>query len=136
MSIDEFIEYTRLLEKNHVFIRKENHTVSIFCGDFNARSPLFWEGDSENKEGCVFNDILTLNHLEQFISEPTHVRDDVSQSCIDLICTDQPYILIDTVVLSSLDSRSKHNIIHGTIMLQELITACRSSDSKLARLVF
>ena len=55
------------------------------------------------------------NHLEQLISEPTHLRDDGSQSCIDLICTDQPYIFMDTGVFSSLDSRSKHNIIHSTL---------------------
>ena len=46
MTIDEFIEDTRLLEKSHDSIRKENPTISIFCEDFNARSPLFWEGDS------------------------------------------------------------------------------------------
>ena len=64
---------------------------------FIAGSPLFWEGDSENKEGWAFNDFLMSNHLEQLISEPTHVRDDRSQSCIDIICTDQPYIFMVTV---------------------------------------
>ena len=84
MPIDDFIQYTRLLQIIHDSIRKENPTVSNFCGDFNARSPLFWEGDTENKEGCVFNDFFMPNLLEQLISEPTHVRDDGSQSCIDL----------------------------------------------------
>ena len=55
------------------------------------------------------------NHLEQFISEPTRVREYGSQSCIDFICTDQPYIFMDMGVLSPLDSRSKHNIIHDTL---------------------
>ena len=71
-------------------IRKENPYVTIFCGDFNARSPVFWEGDSENFEGRLLNDLLTSNCLEQLICEPTHIRDDGSQSCID-ICTDQPF---------------------------------------------
>ena len=55
------------------------------------------------------------NYLEQLINEPTHIRDDGSQSCIALICTNQPYMFIGTEVLSSLDSHSKHNIIHGTL---------------------
>ena len=115
MSNDEFTEYTRLLEKIYESIRKEKPTVSILCGDLNARSPLFWEGDSDSNEGRLFNNFLISNHLEQLISEPTHVRDDGSQSCIDLICTDQPFIFTETGVLSSLDSCSKHNIIHGTL---------------------
>ena len=84
-------------------------------GDFIARSPLFWEGDSETQEGRLFNNFLISNHLEQLISEPTHARDDGSQSCIDLICTDQPYLFKETGVLPSLDPHPKHNIIHGTL---------------------
>ena len=48
MSNDDFAEYVRLLEKVYEYIRKENTTVSIPCGDFNARSTLFWDGVSEN----------------------------------------------------------------------------------------
>ena len=41
MSNDELVECMRLLENIHEPIRKENPTVSILCGDFNARSPMF-----------------------------------------------------------------------------------------------
>ena len=47
---NKIFEYTRSLEKLHESIKKENPMVSIFCDDFNARSSLFWEGDTENKE--------------------------------------------------------------------------------------
>ena len=47
--------------------KKENPMVSIFCGDFNARSPLFWEGDTENKEGRICNDFLMSSHLQPLI---------------------------------------------------------------------
>ena len=103
------------LENIDESIRKENPSVTIFSGDFNARSPLFWESDSENHQRRLFNNFLISNNLEQLISEPTHVRDDGSQSCIDLICTDQPYLFTETGVLSSLDPHSKHNIVHGTL---------------------
>ena len=103
------------LEKLHESLRKENSYVSNLCGDFNAKSPLFWEGDSENRQGRLLNNFLISNNLEQLISELTHVRDDGSQSCIYLICTDQPFLFTETGVLSSLDHHSTHNIIHGTI---------------------
>ena len=96
-------------------IRKENPALTIVCGDFNARSPLFWEGDNENELGRLFTDFLISNHLEQLISEPTHIRDDGSQSCIDLICTDQPFLFTETGTFPSLDTHSKHNIVHGTL---------------------
>ena len=99
-------------------MRKENPTVSILCGDFNVRIPMFWEGDTENNEGPLFTNYLISNFLEQLISEPTHVRDD--GTCIDLICTDQPFIFTDTGVLHSLASHSKHNIIHGSLNINML----------------
>ena len=115
MSNDELTQHMSLLENIYESIRKDNPTFFILCGDFNARSPMFWEGDSENHEGRLFNNFLISNHLEQLIDEPTHVRDDGSQSCIDLICTDQPSTFMETDVLSSLDPHSKHNIIHGSV---------------------
>ena len=42
MSNDELVEHMRLLENIYESIRKENPSVSILCGDFNARSPLIW----------------------------------------------------------------------------------------------
>ena len=115
MSNDELVEYMRSLENIYEFIWKGNPSGSILCGDFNARTPLFWEGDSENNAGRLPKNFLISNHLEQLIDEPTHVHDDESQSCPDLICTDQPFTFMETGVLSSLDPHSKHNIIHGTL---------------------
>ena len=73
---NEVVIYMNRLENSYDTIRKENPTGSILCGDFNARSPLFWEGDSENNEGRLLNELLICNHLEKLICEPTHVRDD------------------------------------------------------------
>ena len=117
MTNEEVVAYMNSMNKIYESISKENPYVSILCGDFNARSPIFWEGDSENSEGRLLNDLLISSSLEQLISEPTHVRDDGSQSCIDLICTNQPFMLAETGVLPSLDSHSKHNIIHGTMSI-------------------
>ena len=110
MSNDEVILYM-----NRLAISLKNPYMTVICGDFNSRSPIFWEGDSENFAGSLFSDLLISNNIEQLISEPTHVRDDGSQSCIDLICTNQPFVFMESEVMPSLDPCSKHNIIHGKI---------------------
>jgi len=115
LTSDEFDAYTNSLEHIYKCIRKENPAVTILTGDFNARSPLFCDHDIENKEGRTFNNFLLTNNLEELINEPTHIRDNGSQSCIDLLCTDQAYLFTKTGVYPSLDSHSKHNIIHGTL---------------------
>ena len=89
--------------------------MTIITGDYNSRSSLFWENDIENWEGRLFSHFLLSNNLEELINEPTHIRDDGTQTCIDLICTDQPYLFTDTGLLPTLDPHSKHNIIHGTL---------------------
>ena len=109
----DYDQVTNSIEKMYECIKNENPSVTTLTGDFNARSPSFWENDIDSKEGRVFNNFLMSNNLEQLINEPTHIRDD-SQSCIDLICTDQPFVFTQTGVLSSRDSHSNHNI-HGSL---------------------
>ena len=113
LTSSEFAEYTKSLVNIYESINKENPTMTIITEDFNARSPLFWEHDTENSRGCTLSNFIISNNLDELINELTHIRDDGSQSCIDLICTDQPLFFSETGVLPSLDSHSKHNIIYG-----------------------
>ena len=73
-------------------IKNEKHTATIFTGDYNCRSSLFWENDIENWIGRFFSHFLLSNNLVKFINEPT--RDDGTQTCIGLICTELPYIFL------------------------------------------
>ena len=58
----------------------------------------------------VLNSIPDLN-LTQLISEATHFfRDDCKPSCIDLIVTDQPNLVLESGVRPSLDKTVKHQI--------------------------
>ena len=120
IPIPAFNDYVISLEKILEMINKENPSAIILSVDFNARSPLFWEGDRESREGEIFSEFLISNNMEELIKEPTHIRDDGSQSCIDLICTDQPYLFVDSGVMPSLDSHSKHNITHGRLNFHSL----------------
>ena len=58
---------------------------------------------------------MLSNNLEELINEPTHIRDDGAQSCIDLICTDQANYFTETGVSPTLDVHSKHNIVYGNL---------------------
>ena len=115
LSSAEYDVYVKSLEQLYERINKENTAVTILTGDFNAWSPLFWKGDMETRERRILSNFLLSNNVEELINEPTHIRDDGSQSCLDLVCTDQPYIFTDTGVMPSLDPHSKHNVIHGSL---------------------
>ena len=85
-------------------------------GDFNARSPLFWDGEvSENPAGKKLSDFMLLNSLEQLINEPTHFPREEIATCIDLLFTDQAYAFSDSGVIPSPDPRCKHQLIYGNI---------------------
>ena len=72
LTSSEFAEYTKSLENIHESINKENLTMTIITGDFNARSPLFWENDTENSRGRTLSNFIISNNLDELINEPTH----------------------------------------------------------------
>ena len=99
-SIDETIEK----------IANEKPKAIVLTGDFNARSPFFWVNDADNTEGCILGEVSISNNLEQLVNESIHIRDDGTQTCIDLILTNQKYAFINVKVLPHSVSQSKHLI--------------------------
>ena len=70
---------------------KPNFTVLL--GDYNARSRSWWASDTNTPEGMQL-DVLTSSYgLQQLVNEPTHILTS-SSSCIDLIFTDQPSLVV------------------------------------------
>ena len=59
---------------------------------------------------------MESNNLTQLIDQPTHIMNE-SRSCIDLIITDQPNILVDHGVHPSLYKTCHHEITYGNINL-------------------
>ena len=55
--------------------------------------------------------LRSLN-LSQIISEPTNFTPNKRPTCIDLIATDQPNLVLDSGSRASLDSCCHHQIIH------------------------
>ena len=93
-------------------IKAENPFAMFFTGDFNAHSKLWWPSGDTNREGREIDDLFTSLNLSQIISEPTNFEPGKKPSCIDLIVTDQPNLILDSGTRASLDSNCHHQIIH------------------------
>ena len=71
-------------------MNKEKPCLIVYTGDFNARSPLLWDGEAtENSAGKLMADFCISNDYDQIIDEPTHLPDEGADTCIDLILTNK-----------------------------------------------
>ena len=84
----------------------------FFTGDFYAHYQFWWpEGDTTD-EAADIDELFSKLGLSHLISEPTNFEPHKNPSCIDLLVTDQPNIILDSGTRASLDSYCHHQIIH------------------------
>ena len=115
-DFDNFsINFELLLSK----MQAENHFCVVITGDFNCRSTQWWKDDIENTEGKSFEPLTSDIGLHQLISEPTHIIGD-SKSCIDLIFTDQPNLIVESGVHPSLHEQCHHLIVYGKLSVSNV----------------
>ena len=108
----EFEDFLKRFENLFVKIKKENPYAMFFTGDFNGHTQAWYPKGDTNTEGILLDNLFSTLNLTQLISEPTHFfRDDCEPSCIDLIVTDQPNLVLDSGVRPSLDPTVKHQMI-------------------------
>ena len=86
-------------------------------GDFHAKSYKWSINDTTTPEGDQLESITSLYRMKQIISEPSHTLQH-SFSCIDLIFTNQPNIVMDSSVDLSLHSKCHHEIIYSKLNLK------------------
>ena len=98
-------------------IHSFNPDFSIILGDFNAMLNKWWVGDIQASEGLQIDYLTTSYGFRQIISEPTHILRN-SSSCIGLIFTDQPSLIIDSGTHPSLHPNCHHKIIYCKIDLR------------------
>ena len=67
-----------------------------------------------NNEGRLFESITSDLGLQRLILEPTHLIGN-SKSCIDLMFTEQPNLVIESGVHPSLHEHCHHQIIYGKL---------------------
>ena len=108
----EFQEFLSNFTDLYLKIKTENPFATFFTGDFNGHSQLWWPDGDSTPEGEEIENMLTSLGLSQLISEPTNFEPNKNPSCIDLVITDQPNLVIDSGTRASLDSFCHHQIIH------------------------
>ena len=89
-----------------------NPFLIVMIGDFNAKSKDWCSIDITSFEGSELDFLTSQFGLLQIIKEPTHILDS-SRSCIDLIFTSQPNMVIDSGLYASLHSNCHHQIIYA-----------------------
>ena len=100
----------------HLKIQGEKPFATFFTGDFNAHSQFFlWPNGDTNIEGMEIENLFTSLGLSLIISEPTNFEPNKKPTCIDLIATDQPNIILDCGTRASLDTYCHHQIIYCKI---------------------
>ena len=72
----------------------------IILDDFNAKSSNWYKHDTATYKSPKPDAITSQFGLQQLIQEPTHILAD-SSSCIDLIFTSQPNLVMQAGVHSS-----------------------------------
>ena len=80
----------------------------FFTGDFNAHSQVGWLDGDTTPERTKIEELLTKLGLSLLISEPTNFEPHRNLSCIDLVVTDQPNIILDSGTRVSLASYCHH----------------------------
>ena len=108
----EFRDFLLNFKNLYSKIKTENPFAMFFAGDFNGKSHLWWPDGDETPEGRELEDMFTSLGLSQVISEPTNFDPGKKPSCIDLIVTDQPNIILDSGTRASLDPFCHHQIIY------------------------
>ena len=111
----EFERFLKDLENLYTKIKYENPYVMFFTGDFNAHSQNWWPDCNTNNEGIAIDNLLSALNLNQIMCEPTNFEEKKNPLCIDLIFCDQPNIIVDSGVRSSLDLFCKHQITYCNI---------------------
>ena len=77
-------------------LAQKNPFLLTAIGDFNAKSSNWYNKDKTSFEGNTIENLTSQFGLHQIINEPTHILPN-SSSCIDLIFTSQPNMVIKSV---------------------------------------
>ena len=86
--------------------------MTFITGDFNAHSQLWYPDGVSTPEGNEIETLISSLGLYQIIKEPTNFEPNKNPSCIDLIITDQPNLILDSGTRPSPDPRCHHQIIY------------------------
>ena len=90
----------------------DNLELNLSTLSHNAKSKRWYINDSTTSQGNVLENITSQFGLQQIIKEPTHIVDN-SSSCIDLIFTSLPNLIIELGVYPSLHPNCHHQLVYA-----------------------
>ena len=110
-QIQSFCDSFDILMNN---ISSLNPAISIITGDFNGKCSKWYSFETSDNIGKELDTITSAAGYSQTIDKPTHFTNN-SSSCVDLIFTSNPSMLVDSGIEKSLSSSCHHDIIYGKI---------------------
>ena len=111
-AFDSFLSEFEIILNSIVNPNNPNHIIIV--GDFNAKLSTWKKDDPDTREGIEIGSLTSSFGLTQIITEATHILPN-SSTCIDLLFTNQPNIIIEAGVLPSLHPNCHHQIIYAKI---------------------
>ena len=114
---DDFLALKDNLEMNLETLAQRNPFLTVVIGDFNAKSKNWCSQDSTNFEGVTIENLTSQFGLSQIINEATQILE-ASSSCIDLIFTTQPNLVVESGVYPSLHANCHHQLVFAKFYLQ------------------
>ena len=113
---DEFDNFIKNLELNLEHIANKSPFLILALGDFNAKMQGWYQDDVITFEGCKIDIATSQLGLSKIIKEPTHILSN-SASCMNLIFTSQPNLVMHSGVHSSLHPDCHHQIVFAKFNL-------------------
>ena len=107
---DEFESFLKNFELTLDKIHEDNPFMISVLGNFNAKSNNWCKNDITFHESSMIDAVTSNYGLHQLIQEPTLILNS-SSSCIDLIFTSQPYLVMQSGVHSSLHPNCYHRVV-------------------------
>ena len=89
----------------------------MITGDFNYKNSNWYLGDPVTPQGARVEALTSFYGLNQLIKTPTHLLQN-SATCIDLVFTNQPHLVMESGVHSSLSSTCHHEIVFAKLNLK------------------
>ena len=114
---DEFQIFRSNIELNLDLLSRCNPFLTIMIGDFHEKSKQWCKIDKTSFEGSQLQLLTSKFVLSQIITEPTHILEN-SRSCIDLLFTSQPNMVMDSGLHASLHHHCHHQIIFAKFDLK------------------
>ena len=91
--------------------------LATTIGNFNTKSCNWYSHDKTSFEGSTTGSMISQFGLYQLINKPTNLLQS-SSSCIDLVFTSQPNIVIESVFCPPLHPKCHHQIVFAKFNLK------------------